>query len=118
MLRKFLMVGSFTAALLALGCASEVGNDGDRVGGRCVVSGECYIDSFCLTGTEWPGGYCAAACDSDEDCPEGSQCTEQGEICVVSCTSDEECRTDEGYTCQELEARGAGGTIRGCAFTE
>jgi len=119
MLRKFLMAGSFTAALLALGCSSEVGNEGDRVGGPCVVSGECYIDSVCLTGDAWPGGYCAEGCDSDEDCPEGSQCTEEeGGVCVVTCASDAECRSEEGYACMELEARGAAGTVMGCAFSE
>lgn len=106
--------------LLALGCSSEVGNQGDRVGGPCVVSGECHIDSFCLTGTEWPEGYCTASCDADEDCPDGSQCTErEGGICVVSCASDEECRSEEeAYSCMELEARGAGGSVMGCGFAE
>ncbi|HJL18689.1 MAG TPA: hypothetical protein RMH99_23710 [Sandaracinaceae bacterium LLY-WYZ-13_1] len=119
MLRNFRMAFSFLVALTALGCANEVGNDGDRVGGACVVSGECYIDSRCLTTTEWPGGYCAQSCDSDEGCPDGSVCTEEeGGICVVSCAGDTECRSEEGYTCMELEARGAGGTVMGCAFAE
>jgi hypothetical protein len=118
MLRRIFTAGALAASLFALGCASEVGNDGDRVGGPCVVSGECAFDSRCETGESWPGGYCAQACDSDADCPDGSQCTERGQICVVSCGSDDECRSDEGYACQELPARGAGGTFTGCVAAE
>lgn len=120
MFRNVLTVGFLTVAGLALGCTPEVGNQGDRVGGPCVVSSECYVDSVCLTGTEWPRGYCAASCDSDEDCPDGSRCTEKrGGTCLVSCSSDGDCRSEEdGYSCLEFEARGAGGTVMGCAFSE
>ena len=118
MLRDFFLPGVLVASLFALGCASEVGNDGDRVGGPCVVSGECFIDSRCETGPAWPGGYCAQACDSDAECPDGSRCTERGQICVVECAADDACRSDEGYTCQALEARGVGGTFMGCVFRE
>lgn len=112
MLRKLLWVG--VLALLALGCSNAVGSDGDQVGGPCVVNSECYIDSVCLDG--WPGGYCAQACDADEDCPSGSACTEEGiGYCLVACGSDAECRSDEGYACVEREARGAGGTVMVCA---
>lgn len=112
MLRKVLLVGAL--ALVALGCSNAVGNDGDQVGGPCLVNSQCYIDSVCLDA--WPGGYCAQACDSTEDCPDGSVCTDQGTgYCLVECASDAECRSEEGYACLERPARGAGGTVMVCA---
>ena len=112
MLRKLLWIGAL--ALAAAGCSNAVGNDGDRVGGPCVVGSECYVDSFCQAG--WPGGYCVQACSSDADCPDGSVCTEEEPgVCLVACASDAECRSEEGYVCVEHEARGAGGTVMACA---
>ncbi|MEC7524401.1 MAG: hypothetical protein VYE22_31255 [Myxococcota bacterium] len=116
-------------ALAAFGCSSSVGNDGAWVGGDCRVSGDCVIESVCRRGEDWPDGYCANSCDSDEDCLEGSRCVElEGGICVVECASDSECRPAEeatdtspavpAYSCVELEVRGAGGTAMGCAFQE
>ncbi|MGE0784118.1 MAG: hypothetical protein AB7S26_00420 [Sandaracinaceae bacterium] len=98
-------------ALLALsaftfGCAPEVGNDGDVVGGHCHVSSECSPDSQCLTGERWPEGYCAKLCVSDADCPEGSACTQDGNFCLVSCASNADCREDHGYTCTARPGRG------------
>lgn len=118
MLRNLLMAGSLAAALVTLvGCASEVGNDGAVVGGSCVVNSECAVQSRCLTGTGWPGGYCANLCASDADCPSGSQCAEiEGGRCFVSCSGAGDCRSDEAYECVELEARGVGGTMMGCAL--
>jgi hypothetical protein len=118
MLRNLLLAGSIAASLVALlGCASEVGNDGAVVGGSCVVNGECAVQSRCLDGAAWPGGYCAKLCVTDADCPGGSQCAEiEGGRCVVTCASAGGCRSDDGYDCVELEARGAGGTVMGCAL--
>lgn len=118
LLRKMLWTVSFLVIAAAVGgCGSEVGNDGDVVGGGCVVSSECAPQSVCRTGESWPGGYCANGCDSDEDCLDGSRCVaEEGGICVVECASDAECRSeDESYACLTRNARGAAGTVMACA---
>ena len=119
------LVFALALALGLVGCASEVGNDGAKVGGSCVVSGECHIDSRCLTGESWPEGYCVSSCDSDEDCAEGAVRVEnEGGICVVECAGAADCRSgdeegDQGYACVEgLESRGAGGTVMGCLAAE
>lgn len=113
MVRMVVVVG----ALVVLGaCGSGVGNDGVIVGGDCSVSRECDVDSRCLTGEDFPGGYCAKSCTSDDQCPEGSACVaELGGVCLVSCTSAAECRSEEGYDCVERPARGAVGTVNVCA---
>ena len=101
-------------ALAVVGCNSAVGNGGDWVGGACVTSADCDIQSVCR---------------DDEDCLAGSRCVEtDGGICVVECGSDAECRPAEAatdttaavpaYSCVELEVRGAGGTAMGCVFRE
>ena len=118
MLRQIALSSLVVATLLFVGCKSDVGNDGAIVGGSCVVSGECHIDSRCLTGADWPNGYCAKSCTTSEDCPDGSTCAQaEGGICVVDCAGGGECRSSEddgGYACVELEARGAAGTVMGC----
>lgn len=119
-MHRFPLFASLVFALtMALGgCASEVGNDGAKVGGSCVVSSECAADSRCLTGAAWPNGYCAQTCTTNEDCAEGAICSElEGGVCIVECAGTADCRTSEddgGYTCGELPVRGAGGTFNGC----
>jgi len=119
MLLKVLVGLSFVLALFALGCGSDVGDDGAAVGGSCQSSSDCSVLARCLTGASWPAGYCATACESDADCPGGSSCadTDMG-ICVVACASAGDCRGADGYACAALPARGAGGTLMGCAFRE
>ena len=107
-----------------IGCASDVGSNGAKVGGDCVVSSECDPASRCITGatdgTPWTDGYCTLSCDSTEGdeagvggCPAGAVCGEvEGGLCLVECAGDGDCR--EGYTCAEVERRGAGGSVNGC----
>lgn len=56
-----------------------------------------------------------AACTSDEDCPEGTRCTEETRVCLVptACMSSGDC--DEGFTCEEGECT-IGGDCGGFAF--
>ena len=117
MLRNVIVGVSFLVALFAIGCGSDVGNDGASVGGDCAAASDCSVLARCLTGAPWPGGYCATACDSDADCPGGSVCaeTDMG-ICVVACAGAGDCRADDGYSCVEFQSRGAGGVVNGCAL--
>ncbi len=113
MLRDLLRTGALVIALGLVGCGNGVGTDGALVGGDCTVSGECSMDSRCLTGEAYPGGYCVKTCSADNPCPEGSACVEhEGGVCLLSCTSAADCR--EGYECAALENRGAGGTSMVC----
>lgn len=113
MLRIYMLLAALTIA----GCGSEVGNDGSSVGGSCEVSTECTPDSVCRTGDRFPNGYCALGCDVPEDCPSGSTCVEnEGGICMVECATG--CRTEDGYSCVDFDARGAGGTVSVCATPE
>lgn len=117
MLREMVRTVALMGALLALGaCGSEVGTDGVVVGGSCVVNNECHVDSRCLTGADFPDGYCAKSCASDADCPAGSRCADVlGGVCLQECASTDECRSDDGYECVERPSRGAAGTATVCA---
>jgi hypothetical protein len=114
MLRTQMLV----AVLMFAGCGSDVGTDGASVGGSCEVSSECTPSSVCRNGEDFPGGYCALGCDTDDECPSGSRCVEaEGGICMVDCEGGTGgCRAEEGYTCEELEARGADGHAHVCAI--
>ncbi|MCZ7681221.1 MAG: hypothetical protein M5U28_21495 [Sandaracinaceae bacterium] len=114
MLRDLLRTSALAAALMLVGCGNGVGVDGPVVGGDCVVSSECAMESRCLTGEAYPGGYCAKSCASDEDCPDGSACVEQeGGVCLLACGGASDCR--EGYDCLEMDVRGGPGTSSVCA---
>jgi hypothetical protein len=115
MLREMLRTAALLGAVAFTGCGSDVGNDGATVGGSCVVSSECADISICRTGDQFPGGYCANACNTSEDCKDGSVCADVlGGICVVSCAGASDCRSDEDYACEALPALGAVGEVNGC----
>lgn len=67
-------------------------DDGDCAGGRCI--------------TGLPGGLCTAECSTQEECPEGTVCTDTeavNGVCLFPCSTPGEC-TDllgDGYTCDE-----------------
>lgn len=77
------------------------------VGGACHQDGDCgLLHATCLTGGQYPGGYCTAlGCSAQEPCGSGAACVGDDEDarCLKSCRPDVEgdCRT--GYAC---EARG------------
>lgn len=87
-------------AVLAPGCGSGVGRDGDVVGGSCTASGGCAGGSSCLTDSMYPGGMCTVDCDTQADCPGGSVCVqESGGTCLLACRSAGDCR--DGYGCED-----------------
>ena len=114
-MREMLRIGALLGAVAFVGCGTEVGNDGAVVGGSCVISSECADESVCRTGEDFPGGYCANACDVPEDCPSGSVCADVlGGICLVSCAGESECRTEDGYVCAARAGIGVVGDVMVC----
>lgn len=89
------------------------------VGDACEVATDCGVAPWeCLTGADYPGGYCGASgCDpSDEDsCPDSGFCydpdggVDGDEWCAAPCAIATDCRMGEGYDCIDL-----GGEM-GCA---
>ncbi len=79
--------------------------DGDCRGGRCVEG--------------LPGGLCTANCGADEDCPEGTICTDTeaaNGVCLFPCTSAAQCveRVGSGYTCDSESSLTTGEDVRVC----
>lgn len=82
---------------------------------RRAIGASCQKDTSCGSGptfhcaTDHPGGYCEAACQSDQDCPAGSVCVGGDPIskgdCHVVCDASkpDACRTREGYRCISAE---------------
>ena len=96
--------------MLVLGCgSSDVGPSGHAVGARCTADKDCA--KRCLTGGEFPDGYCSQTCTSAQDCPGGSVCIAvSGEgVCLVPCQVANDCNGfGPGYLCTK-EARQEGG---------
>lgn len=85
------------------GNGAGAGEDGDS----CSSAADCIGDK-CLTGSQWPGGYCSTSCATDEDCNReglgfggfglpGALCS--GGTCYANCAAGFGCR--EGYRCDD-----------------
>jgi len=91
--------------------------------GRTPVGGPCAENAACETGmcvpdkyraeadgetSEFPGGYCSAACEEAAPgaCPQGAVCRER--YCLKTCRVDEDCRR-ASYSCQAGVCRPAPG---------
>ena len=88
-------------AVLALGCESS---DVSRaIGARCSSDREC--DERCLTGSDFPDGFCSLSCDEDGDCPSDTRCVkDQGQgACLLRCNNDGDC----AYLGQKWDCEGA-----------
>jgi hypothetical protein len=85
-------------AVAALGCNSS---DVTRaVGARCASDREC--DDVCLTGGDYPDGFCSLRCADDGDCPDNARCVrEQGGTCLLKCENDNDCEfLGQKWDCQ------------------
>ena len=107
MRRSVHIVVAAVLALVALGVAApgcgsgDVGPSSHKVGGRCGSDGDC--DKRCVTGIQFPGGYCTITCTGDKDCPGGSACVmssnDEG-ICLATCQVPTDCAGyGSGYQC-------------------
>jgi hypothetical protein len=80
------------------------------LGARCDLAAEC--DERCLTGAEYPGGFCSITCDRTDECPSGAYCiadTGQSGVCLFSCARDTDCAfLGTGWRCQERDAHPSG----------
>ncbi len=87
-------------------CTTSCTNNYGNVGDPCTDTAPCSAGNFCLA--QPPGGYCTRTCQSDQQCPTGSVCSDQlgnegpTNYCVETCTTDTECRWDEGYKCTNI----------------
>ncbi|MFN3201286.1 MAG: hypothetical protein ACE366_22995 [Bradymonadia bacterium] len=72
-------------------------------GEPCVDDDDC-AEGTCLTGPEWPEGYCAVEGCLETGCPDGAVCIEEaeGSFCAQSC-GPEDCRF--GYACADADGR-------------
>ena len=66
-----------------------------------------------------PGGLCTTECTTQEECPDGTVCTDTeatNGICLFSCSNGQECRDllGQGYTCDEESNLTTGADIRVC----
>lgn len=105
---------SATARLTVLATPPAPG----QAGSACTAGG-CAAGLTCLTGPEWPNGYCSRDCTADRGCPAGSSCYPVGGqgstfYCVQNCapapdggTALSSCRS--GYCCFYDSASNAGG---------
>jgi hypothetical protein len=87
-------------------CNSDVGLEGDLVGGACRDDRDCARE--CLRGGDYPDGMCSVYCFDDRDCPAGTACIDKsGGVCALYCDVNADCR--RGYVCDDIKRRGAPG---------
>ena len=109
-----LIVVVSATSLAAPGCgADDVGPRSRIVGGRCTTDTDCV--KRCVTGAEFPGGYCTVTCANSNDCPGGSACVASNAgICVATCQVAAHCEDyGPGYQCglATNQAGGAGSRV-------
>jgi hypothetical protein len=95
---------ALVCVLLFAGCAEhDIGPD---VGASCRAKSECT--TRCLTGGDYPGGFCTLDCDSDADCTRGAVCmAREGGVCLFPCAAFAECqRFGTGWDCAVLDTKG------------
>jgi hypothetical protein len=74
-------------ALVACGVSSDVTRE---VGARCEEANDC--DEICLSGRDYPDGFCSVGCRNDDDCPDDTVCVRDEEgTCQVACEEDRNC---------------------------
>ncbi|MBN1606321.1 MAG: hypothetical protein JW940_06790 [Polyangiaceae bacterium] len=95
-MRRYLLCLCVAANLAACGDDGDdgPGTEADRlgVGAACDSDNDCVEGSRCLT--QFKGGYCGLEnCASDADCPQGSACVIHvgGQFCFRTCTDKPEC---------------------------
>ena len=94
-----------TVSLLVGACGSDdVGPSGHAAGARCTADKDCA--KRCLTGGEFPDGYCSQTGTSARDCPGGAACiaVEGAGGCMVTCHVANDC---DGFGPGYLCSRGA-----------
>jgi hypothetical protein len=105
-----------TAALLAFAAgACSLSSDVSReLGARCDDLDEC--DDRCLRGNRFPGGFCSASCDDDDDCPDDAACVDvDGGVCLINCSQAAECEfLGADWTCSAEPSGGGDDEVRVC----
>jgi len=81
------------------------------VGARCDRNSEC--DQRCLPPSQYPGGFCTLACDTNDACPGRSVCAdidtsvnaeEVDGVCLFPCSNASFCEfLGEGWDCVYLD---------------
>lgn len=96
--------------LLFAGCTDD---QFDRLGASCRVDRDCAEGGICLTGKDYPGGFCSYACGHSSECPQYAACVDtRGGVCLLQCLNDQECAP--GYECKNMDFRGSAGKVRVC----
>lgn len=88
------------AALSAVGCAPEIGDE-------CETALDCSSSGSRQCDRTQPGGYCTIVGCERGTCPEESVCVKfrpsleriAVTYCMAKCETDSDCRDDDGYEC-------------------
>lgn len=96
--------------VMLAGCTDD---EFGRLGASCLTDDECGANGICLTGNDYPGGFCSYPCGHSSECPQYAACVDtRGGVCLPQCINDKECAP--GYDCKTLSFRGSAGKVRVC----
>lgn len=103
------------AILLAVGACAVDSEVSRAVGAQCQLQSEC--EERCLSGGDYPDGFCTVSCDRDADCPGGAACVENegGGVCLFPCAELADCEfLGAGWECRDRSARPGGEDVKVC----
>ena len=97
----------FTIVAVIAGTACGSSDVSRTIGARCDEISEC--DERCLSGDDFPGGFCSVSCDTGSDCPNDSDCVDrEGGVCMFSCSESSETACEFlglGWRCESQDER-------------
>lgn len=79
------------------------GGSDEAVGATCRDDLDC--EQRCMSGGDYPGGFCTLSCRDDRDCTSDSICiAKSGGICLFHCEVDPDCDfLGASYVCKDAD---------------
>lgn len=101
-------------ALVSALAACQSSDVSRSLGAECTLDSDCA--EKCLSGGNWPDGFCTTVCDNDTSCSTDARCIEEsGGVCAFACTADENCQfLGTTFTCQAFDSHGGGTKVMVC----
>lgn len=94
--------------LVISACGRDDGDIDTLIGERCTADRECEDRCFRDT-SDYPGGFCSSACDSDNDCTTDAFCMDRDDgVCLFACPEFDCGRLGAGWSCRERDRIGGG----------
>jgi hypothetical protein len=94
--------------VLLAACGRDDGDIDSFIGAACDRDSDCDERCYLDSGT-FPGGFCSIGCNSDQDCPSDTVCTNKsGGVCLFLCSAVDCGRLGAAWQCKDKDNVGGG----------